>query len=245
MGQPRFQQTHDARDRQKPRAVPYAATALAVGPVLRSAFRLTIVAPERIPAAGSLVVVANHESNLDGFVLISVLAGRRLTFLSAAHLFERPAIGRYPRAIGALPVEEQRANVASFRRALAILAVGGAVAVFPQGGIGRDEIQGGAAYLTLKANAALLPLRLAGTRKALPPGRGWPSLTRITVRVGVPVPALEMANGSPTTSAAVAGGTRLIRELLVEAAEAAGAGAPWRARPARSQASSVSSPPRS
>ena len=218
MGEPRVKQTRDGRDRRKARAVSYEATALAVGPVLGSAFRLTIVAPERIPAVGPLVVVANHESNLDGFVLISVFAGRRLTFLSAARLFERPVIGRYLRAMGALPVEEERANVASFRSALAILAEGGAVAVFPQGGIDRDEIQGGAAYLTLKANAALLPLRLAGTRKALPPGWGRPCLARITVRVGMPVPALEMANGSPTTNAAVAAGTRLIGELLGDAA---------------------------
>jgi 1-acyl-sn-glycerol-3-phosphate acyltransferase len=218
MSQPRVQQTRNGRDHHKPRLVPYAATALAVAPVLRSAFRLTIVAPERIPAVGPLVVVANHESNLDGFVLISVFTGRRLTFLSAAHLFERPAIGRYLRAMGALPVEEQRANVASFRSALAILAQGGAVAVFPQGGIDGDEIRGGAAYLTLKANATLLPLRLAGTRKALPPDGSWPSLSRITVRVGVPVPALEMANGSPTINAAVAGGTKLIAQLLAGAA---------------------------
>ena len=194
--------------------MPYTATALAVRPAFRSAYRLKVVDPERIPAEGPLVVVANHESNLDGFVLIAVFPQRRLTFLSAAHLFEKPAIGRYLRAMGALPVEEQRVNVASFKRALAILAEGGTVAVFPQGGIDRDEIQGGAAYLALKANAALLPLHLAGTRKALPPDGAWPSLARITVHVGVPVPAFEIAKGSSTTSAAVAEGTKLIERLL-------------------------------
>ena len=162
------------------------------------------------------MVVANHESNLDGFVLISVFAERRLTFLSAAHLFEKPAIGRYLRGIGALPVEEQRANVTSFKKALAILATGGTVAVFPQGGIDRDEIQGGAAYLALKANAALLPLHLTGTQKALPPDGGWPSLARITVRVGVPVPGRRDSQRYSTTSAAVAEGTRLIGRLLAE-----------------------------
>jgi 1-acyl-sn-glycerol-3-phosphate acyltransferase len=196
--------------------VPYTATALAVRPVFRSAFRLKVVAPERIPAEGPLVVVANHESNLDGFVLMSVFTERRLTFLSAAHLFERPAIGRFLRGIGALPVEEQRANVSSFKRAIAILAGGGTVAVFPQGGIARNEIHGGAAYLALKANAALLPLHITGTSKALPPDGSWPSLTRITVRVGVPVAALEIANGSSNTSAAVAEGTRLIGRVLAE-----------------------------
>jgi 1-acyl-sn-glycerol-3-phosphate acyltransferase len=197
--------------------MPYAATAFAVRPLFRSAFRLKVVAPERIPTAGPLVVVANHESNLDGFVLMSVFGARRLTFLSAAHLFEKPAVGRFLRGIGALPVEEDSANVGSLKRALAILAGGGTVAVFPQGGIARDEIQGGAAYLALKTGATLLPLHLTGTGKALPPDGGWPSLARITVRVGWPVPALEIASGSSYTSAAIAEGTRLIGRLLAEA----------------------------
>ena len=200
--------------------MPYAATAFAVRPLFRSAFRLKVVAPERIPVAGPLVVVANHESNLDGFVLMSVFSGRRLTFLTAAHLFERPAIGRFLRGIGALPVEEECANVGSLKRAIAILAGGGTVAVFPQGGIARDEIQGGAAYLALKTGATLLPLHLTGTEKALPPDGGWPSFARITVRVGRPVPALEIAGGSSYTSAAVAEGTRLIGRVLAEARRA-------------------------
>jgi len=203
--------------REQPRCLPYAATAFAVRPLFRSAFQLTVVAPERIPAEGPLVIVANHESNLDGFVLISVFRERRLTFLTAAHLFEKPAVGRFLRGIGALPVEEQCANVSSFKTAIAILASGGTVAVFPQGGIARDEIQGGAAYLALKAHAALLPLHLSGTGVALPPEGRWPSFARITVRVGVPVPALEIANGGAYSSAAVAVGTRLIGRVLAEA----------------------------
>ena len=196
--------------------MPYVATVLVVRPAFRSAYRLKVVDPERIPAEGPLVVVANHESNLDGFVLIAAFPQRRLTFLSAAHLFEKPAIGRYMRAMGALPVEEQRANVASFRRALAILAQGGTVVVFPQGGIDRGEIQGGAAYLALKANAALLPLHLAGTRQTRPPDGKRLCLARITVRVGVPVAGHEIADGHSSTSAAVAEGTRLLGRLLAE-----------------------------
>jgi 1-acyl-sn-glycerol-3-phosphate acyltransferase len=216
MAQVRILRTDERHDGQEPRLVPYSATALTVRPVFRSAFRLRVVAAERIPAVGPLVVVANHESNLDGFVLISVFTARRLTFLSAAHLFERPVIGRYLRGVGALPVEEDQANVGSFKTALAILAGGGTVAVFPQGGIDRHEIQGGAAYLAIKAHAALLPLHLAGTREALPPNGKWPSFARITVRVGVPVTAGELADGQSNISAAVAEGTRLVGRLLAE-----------------------------
>jgi 1-acyl-sn-glycerol-3-phosphate acyltransferase len=204
------------RDSHEPRRLPYSATALITRPLFRSALRLTVVSPERIPVRGPLVIVANHESNLDGFVLISAFAERRLRFLSAAHLFERPAVGRYLRAIGALPVEEEASNLSSFRTALAILAAGGTVAVFPQGGIDRDEIAGGAAYLALKAQAALLPVRLAGTAHVLPPGRGWPSLGRVTVRIGRPAHAHSLADGGSTTKTAVAEVSRAVKRLLAE-----------------------------
>jgi 1-acyl-sn-glycerol-3-phosphate acyltransferase len=163
------------------------------------------------------VIVANHESNLDGFVLMAVFGGRRLTFLSAAHLFEKPGVGCFLRGIGALPVAEERVNVNSLKQALAILARGGTVAVFPQGGIAREELQGGAAYLALKTGATLLPLHLAGTGKALPPDGGWPTLARITARVGLPLAARDLANGSAHAGAAVAEGTRLIGRALAEA----------------------------
>ena len=120
------------------------------------------------------MVVANHESNLDGFVLISVFAERRLTFLSAAHLFEKPAIGTVSARNRRAPGRGAARQPHELQEALAILATGGTVAVFPQGGIDRDEIRGGAAYLALKANAALLPLHLAGRRRLFRPTVGGP-----------------------------------------------------------------------
>lgn len=203
-------------DGQDSRLALYTITALAARLVFRSAFRLKVVSPERIPSRGPLVVVANHESFVDGFVLMSIFTERHLTFLSASYLFERPAIGLFLRGIGALPVEEQRANVSSLKTAIAILERGGTLAVFPGGGIARDEIFGGAAYLALKASAPILPLHIAGTKEALPPGKKWPSFTRVTVRVGIPLSTSEMANGSPDTRSAVAEGKRTLARVLSE-----------------------------
>lgn len=174
MSQFGVQRTVDRPNRSQLRHVPYAATALAVGPVFRHAYRLRVVCPERIPAEGPLVVVANHESNLDGFVLISVFAQRRLTFLSAAHLFEKPAIGRYLRAIGALPVEEQCANLTSFKSALAILATGGTVAVFPQGGIDSNEIRGERPTLRSRPTPRCCRSTSQGRRRLFHPTVGGP-----------------------------------------------------------------------
>ena len=52
---------------------------------------------------------------------------------------------------------------------------------------------------------------------AFPPGCNWPSLTPITVRVGRPVAAAEIAGAGSSTKAAVVEGTRLVGRLLAEA----------------------------
>jgi len=196
------------------RLSPYTITALTARLVFGTAFRLEVVSPERIPAQGPLVIVANHESYLDGPLLMSVFSRRHLTFFSAAYLFEQPATGWALRRLGALPVNAQGSNLDSLKKAIAILKGGGTMAIFPGGGIARDEVLGGAAYVALKANAPVLPLQIEGTNEALPPGEKLPHFAPITVRVGTLVPASEMANGCADTRNAVAEGTRMLARVL-------------------------------
>ena len=181
--------------------------------ILRVFFRMRVSPREGVPAAGPLIVVANHESLLDGFVVASVLRSRRLTFLSASYLYELPIVGSFLRAIGALPVQEQGHNLSSLRRAIEILKGGGAVALFPQGGISGNEILGGAAYLALRTGAPLLPLHISGTREALPPGRRWPSLARIHVAAGVPL-RLSNEPGEAATRPAISAGIEALQRVL-------------------------------
>jgi 1-acyl-sn-glycerol-3-phosphate acyltransferase len=191
--------------------MPYAATVFAIRPAFRIAFGLKVVSADRIPSNGPLVVVSNHESFLDGFVVAAALTGRQLTFLSAARLFDTPSTGLFLRSIGALPVGH--GSLGSLRTAIAILEGGGTVAVFPEGGIARDGVLGGAAYLALKTDATVLPLHIAGAKAALPPGSRWPVPAPITVRVGTPVPASELS-GSSNTKRAVAEGTEALTHVL-------------------------------
>lgn len=105
---------------------PYAIAALGSRLLFRSAFRLTVVNPERIPAHGPLIVVANHESFLDGPLLASVFTKRRLTFFSSSYLFKR------------LPVESQGGNLTSLKQAIAILREDGTMrSVEPAVSVGR------------------------------------------------------------------------------------------------------------
>jgi len=186
----------------------------AMRPVLRVAFHLKVSSPGNVPAAGPLVVVANHESLLDGFLVALVFPRRRLTFLSSSYLFEQPVVGPFLRFAGALPVQRHGGNLGSFREAIRILQRSGTVAIFPQGGVTSDEILGGAVYLALKAQAPLLPLHITGSRAALPPGRAWPSSAAIAVDVGRPLTFSDLTVEGASTKQAVAHGRQILEHLL-------------------------------
>jgi 1-acyl-sn-glycerol-3-phosphate acyltransferase len=183
--------------------------------VLGVLFRMRVTSAANIPAQGPLVVVANHESFLDGFVVAAVFRQRRLTFLSAPYLFGRPLVGPFLRLIGALPAHRQGSEVASLREAIRVLEGGGTVVVFPGGGISRTEVHGGAIFLAIKARAPLIPLRITGTKEALPPGRAWPSLfSPVGASVGKLISPSELRAPGVPTGVAVAQGRGLLKELL-------------------------------
>jgi 1-acyl-sn-glycerol-3-phosphate acyltransferase len=190
----------------------YSSVCALVTLLLRVFFRMRVSRTGRIE--GPFIVVANHESVLDGFVVASAFRKRRLTFLSASYLYDVPIVGPFLRAAGALPVQEQGANVGSLRRAIEILKGGGAVALFPEGGIAGNEILGGAVYLALKARVPILPLRITGTREALPPGRRRLSLARIHVSVGAPLCLPVVGQGSGATREAISAGKETLQRLL-------------------------------
>lgn len=198
-----------------PEGVAYTVTRLLSRVVLRVAFRMKVTASAPVPAQGPLVVVANHESFLDAFVVAAVLRERRCTFLSASHLFGLPLVGPFLRLIGALPVNNQGSDVGSLREAIRILEGGGTVGVFPEGGVSRGQVLGGAIFLAIKARTPLIPLRITGAKEALPPGRVWPSLfSPIKVSVGKPLSASELCAPGVPTGVAVAQGRRLLAQLL-------------------------------
>ncbi|MEW5920220.1 MAG: lysophospholipid acyltransferase family protein [Bacillota bacterium] len=89
---------------------------------------------ENIPGAGPIVVVADHTSLLDGF-LLAAFYPQRITFLSAAYLFKLPVVGAFLRAIGAIPVQNEGSELAGIKTALRVLQGGGTLALFPEGHI--------------------------------------------------------------------------------------------------------------
>lgn len=133
-------------------------------------YRLEHAGP-RPPAAGPLLVVANHPNSLLDPALVTLAVGRPARFLAKAPLFTDPKVGWLVRASGAIPVHRQQdaavdaarqrdgagdrtaRNDDTFRAAEQALLAGDAIALFPEG--------------ISHARPALAPMKTGAARLAL------------------------------------------------------------------------------
>jgi 1-acyl-sn-glycerol-3-phosphate acyltransferase len=104
--------------------------------------RIEIVGLDRVPSAGPLVVVANHQNALvDGALLVAALP-RRLVPVAKAPLFSHPVAGPLLRLVGAIPVHRRQdapgatdpaRNAEMFADAAATLRRSNSILIFPEG----------------------------------------------------------------------------------------------------------------
>ncbi len=143
-----------------------------------------------VPPGGPLIVASNHRSYLDPVILASFLP-RRVFHMAKRELFRNPLFARLITYYGAFPVDrEGTARASTFRMALSLLSLGGAVVIFPEGGIVNStaevEVKEGVATLAAMSRAPVLPVYIAGSNTLISP-RGildpW-----LVIRVGEVIP---------------------------------------------------------
>lgn len=121
-----------------------------------------------LPAKGAAIVVANHVSGLDPFLLISACR-RPLRFLIAREEYERLGLHWLFKASGCIPVDRTGRPEKALRQALRALERGEVVALFPHGKIHLDsdqplKIKGGVARLAAWSQAPIYSVRIEGVR---------------------------------------------------------------------------------
>ncbi|MDB4975934.1 MAG: 1-acyl-sn-glycerol-3-phosphate acyltransferase [Myxococcaceae bacterium] len=147
--------------------------------------------------ARAYVVVCNHESNADPFLLSWLPWDMR--WISKEELFRLPLLGALMRMGGDIAL--RRGDSESVRDMFAecrtTLEGGLSVMIFPEGTRSRDGALGafksGAFQLAIEAGVPVLPLALAGTRACLPTGSGMLGEARAVVRILPPVQTLGLS----------------------------------------------------
>ena len=153
-------------------------------------WRFGVVGPTP-KVAGRTVVVSNHESQADPF-LISYLPWE-MKWLGKASLFRIPVVGWMMWLAGDIPVH--RGDKTSGKDAMAACARwlrrGVPVMIFPEGTRSSDgallPFKDGAFRLAIETGADVLPIAVSGTRSALPKHSWRFQNARAGVTVGTPL----------------------------------------------------------
>jgi 1-acyl-sn-glycerol-3-phosphate acyltransferase len=158
--------------------------------VLYRYFRLRHHGADHLALQGPLIIAPVHRSNLDA-PLVAALSTRRTKSLAKVSLFSNPAVGWVMAALGGFPVERGTADREAIDAATALLRAGEAVIVFPEGtrqtGPKIAELFDGATFLSARTGAPIVPVAIAGTEAAMPPGARRPRRSRVAIVVGEPI----------------------------------------------------------
>ena len=100
--------------------------------IARRLYRVTITGAERIPPAGAAILVANHESMFDPW-LLALATPRPVRYMAKAELWRIPLVGRALDAFGTFPVERGTGDATAMSRAASLLHAGEVIGIFPQG----------------------------------------------------------------------------------------------------------------
>ena len=122
--------------------------------------------PIPLPDKGGAIVVANHVSGLDPF-LLAAACRRPLRFMIAREQYQRWWLKWFFDATGCIPVDRKVRAEQALRLAAAALRAGEVVALFPHGHIQRHDdpahpIKAGAVRLSSYTDSPIYPNRVEG-----------------------------------------------------------------------------------
>ena len=136
---------------------------------------------------GQVIVAPNHFSFLDHFFL-GVSLRRKVRFMAKSQLFSGPLQWILFHG-GVFPVRRGHRDEEAFVTAEAILAQGGCVAMYCEGGRSRtgrlaDRAKPGIGRLALESGAPIVPVAIYGSQRV----RNWKRLQfpKVTIRYGEP-----------------------------------------------------------
>ncbi len=157
-------------------------------------FRFTVVGRENLPATGAYILAPVHRSYLDTPVGGMVTA-RRQRFLGKESLWRNWFLGGFLTIVGGFPVERGTADRAALRACQDVLERGEPLVMFPEGTrqwgavVEADKMHHGPAFVAARAGVPIVPMGIAGTDHAMPPGARWIKPVKAVMVVGEPIPA--------------------------------------------------------
>jgi 1-acyl-sn-glycerol-3-phosphate acyltransferase len=188
-----FTRFHE-RVRRGPADAMYKIVRMVLTPYLLLFYRARVIDTDKIPTEGPTIIVPNHFSFLDHF-FVAAFIRREVNFMAKSQLFKPPLQFVYTHG-GVFPVLRGRRDEEAFKTARAVLARGGVIVMYIEGGRSRTGRLGdpkpGVGKLALETGATIVPTAIAGTAKV----RNWKKLQfpKVTVQYGDPIRFEQVEN---------------------------------------------------
>ncbi len=167
----------------------------------RTYIRLKIEGLENVPPEGAYLIITNHLSGLDPF-LIGIPIDRTLYCLAKIELYQNAFLTWILNSLGLIPLDRSRNDISAMRIVLRLLRNGEAVGLSPEGTRSPTgemlPFTDGATKLALHAQVPILPVALHGTRELMPPGTYGFKPGRVYLRIGQ-LFELSDSHGKPIT----------------------------------------------
>jgi 1-acyl-sn-glycerol-3-phosphate acyltransferase len=182
-----FDRFHErARTRQPDWA--YELTRVITSLYAYTLLRARAISVENVPGNGAVILAPNHLSFMDHF-LMGCYIRRKIRFMAKSQLFKGPMQFIYTHG-GVFPVRRGARDEETFTTAETILANGGAVAMYCEGGRSRtgkvgEQAKRGIGRLALESGAPVVPIAIHGSSHI----RNWKRLQfpKTTIQYGQPI----------------------------------------------------------
>jgi acyl-[acyl-carrier-protein]-phospholipid O-acyltransferase/long-chain-fatty-acid--[acyl-carrier-protein] ligase len=141
--------------------------ALLIKQICKILFRVKVNGLENIPAQNGLLIVANHESFLDG-LLLGLFIPKRATFVAHTNVLKNFWFRQFLRLTPHLGVDP--ASPYAMKKVIRLLETGENVVIFPEGRITLTgnlmKVYDGPGFVAAKTGATILPVRVDGAAES-------------------------------------------------------------------------------
>jgi len=157
--------------------------------IFKAMWGYKITGQANFPEYGPVILVANHQSELDPFLAGSSVQ-RKVCWLSKAENFDIPIFKSFIKPFGTVPLRRGESDQAALKKLQAILENGGCVGMFPEGTRSPDGKLGafhkGAARMCLELGVPYVPVAIVGAHQVMPKGKKpWEAKPGIKVEIHV------------------------------------------------------------
>lgn len=153
-------------------------------------FRARTFGANLVPAEGPVLLLCNHQSNLDP-VLVGMSCERHLHYLARETLFDIPWLRGLMLSLNAIPIDRDGSGLAGLKATMKVLKQGRIVLLFPEGTRTKDgevhRLKPGFCTLARRCKATLVPVAIEGAFDSWPRGTSLPKPHPVSIVFGKPI----------------------------------------------------------